>query len=93
MRNKVIRLKDEADGMVAVAVPIGIGVALGGAAVDYQVALRVSVKTADDIQQRSLTAAGMTQNCDKLAFTELKVDTLKCVNGIITDSVILSNAL
>ena len=79
--------------MVTVAVPIRVGIVIGGAAVYDKVALGVGVKTADDIQQRGLAASGGTQNSDKFAFTKLKVDALERMNSLLSNGVILSNAL
>ena len=71
VRNEVIALEDEADGVVAVTVPVGIGKVLRRLAVDDEIALRVVVKAADDVEQRRLAAARMAEDGDKLALAEL----------------------
>ena len=77
VRDEVVALKDKADGVVAVCVPVAVVVLLGGAAVDDEVAGGIAVQTADDVQQRGLAAAGLAQNRDELALTEGNVDTFE----------------
>ena len=74
MRDQVIALKDKADPVIAVVVPVPVFIFLGGAAVDQQVPAVGVIQTADDVQQRRLSAAGRTQNGDKLVFTQGHVD-------------------
>ena len=57
MRNKIIVLENEADGVVSVAVPIAVFEILCGFAFDNQVARCILIETADDIEQRCFTAA------------------------------------
>ena len=57
VRNEVIALEDKADGVVAVAVPVGVGKVLRRLAVDDEIAARIVVKAADDVEQRRLAAA------------------------------------
>ena len=71
VRNEVIALEDEADGVVAVAVPVGVGEVLCRSAADDEIAARIVVQTADDVEQRRLAAARMSEDGDKLALTEL----------------------
>ena len=77
VRDEVVALKDKADGVVAVCVPVAVVVLLRGAAVDDKVAGGVAVQTADDVQQRGLAAAGLAQNRDELALTKGNVDALE----------------
>ena len=88
MRNEVIALEDKADGVVAVAVPVGVGIILCGAPVYDQVAGAVLVKPADDVQECGLAAAGMTQYCDEFMLAELKVHALQRVDDGISHGVI-----
>ena len=71
VRNEVIALEDKADGVVAVAVPVGVGKVLRRLAVDDEIAARIVVETADDVEQRRLAAARMAEDGDKLALAEL----------------------
>ena len=80
VRDEVVALKDEADGVVAVRVPVAVVILLRGAAVDDEVTGGVAVQTADDVQQRGLAAAGLAQNCDELALTKGDVDALERLN-------------
>ena len=68
--DQVIALEHKADGVVAVGVPIPVGILLGGAAVDDEVAAGVLVQAADNVQQGGLAASGMAQHRHKLALPE-----------------------
>ena len=87
MRDEVVALKDEADGVVAVGIPVAVIVFLCGAAVDDEVAGGVAVESADDVQQRGLTAAGLAEDCNKLILAEGDVDALErldlCRSGLV----------
>ena len=50
VRDEVVALEDEADGMVAVGVPVAVAELLRGTAGDQQVAGRILVEAADDVQ-------------------------------------------
>ena len=88
VRNEVIRLEHEAYRVVAVAVPVGIGIIFCGAPVYDQVAGAVLVKPADNVQKRGLAAAGMTQYCDEFVLAELKVHALQRMDNGIAHGVI-----
>ena len=77
--------------MVAVSVPVTVFVLLGGRAVDDKVAGGIVVKTADDIEQGSLTAAGVTKDRNEFIFTEADADTAQGSNFILTASVLFNN--
>ena len=77
VRDEVIALKDKADGVVAVGIPVAVIVFLCGAAVDDEIAGGVAVEAADDVQQRGLTAAGLAKDCNKLILAEGDVDALE----------------
>ena len=70
MGDKVVALKDKAYRVVAVSVPISVLVILGGNAVDNKVARGIMVKSADDVEQRSFAAAGMSEYRNELVLTE-----------------------
>ena len=88
MRDEVIRLEHEAYRVVAVAVPVGVGIIFCGASVYDQVAGAVLVKPADNVQKRGLAAAGMTQYCDEFVLAELKVHALQRMDNGIAHGVI-----
>ena len=88
MRDEVIRLEHEAYRVVAVAVPVGVGIIFCGAPVYDQVAGAVLVKPADNVQKRGLAAAGMTQYCDEFVLAELKVHALQRMDNGIAHGVI-----
>ena len=93
MRDEVVGLKDKANGMVAVGIPIGVGKVLGRLVVYDKVAGGVLVKPADDVQQRRLAAAGVTEDRDKFVLTELQIHALERVDGRVANGVILLNVL
>ena len=72
-------------------IPISVLVFLRGLLRDGQVAFRVPVKTADDIQQRGLAAAGGSQHSDEFILTELDVNSSECVHLGISRKIILGN--
>ena len=86
--DQVIGLKDKADGVVAVGVPVGVRELSGGAPVDDQVSRAEAVQAADDVQQCRLAAAGVAQDRDKLALTKFEVDSLERVNFGIGDHIV-----
>ena len=60
--DQVVALEDEADGVVAVGIPVPVGIVLGRNAVDDEIAAVIAVQTADDVQKRGLTGAGGAQD-------------------------------
>ena len=77
MGDEVVALTDTADGVVAVVVPVGVLVVLGGHPVDDQVAAVVPVQAADDVQQGGLAGATLAQDGDELMFPEGNADPLQ----------------
>ena len=75
--DEVVALKDKADGVVAVVVPVGVLVVLGGPPVDDQVAAVVPVQAADDVQQGGFAGAALAQDGDELMFPEGNADPLQ----------------
>ena len=49
MRNEVVALKNEANLLVSIGVPLGILEVFGGFRIDKQITARVVIKPADDI--------------------------------------------
>ena len=92
MRNEVVGLKNKAYRVVAVSVPVAVGVLFGRSAVYYKVAVCVLIQTADDIQQRCFAAAGVAEHGDKLGFSELKIDPLERMHSLVADSIVLGYA-
>ena len=74
---RLVALKDKADGVVAVRVPIAVVVLLCGAAVDNEVAGGVAVQAADDVQQGGLTRAGGAQDGDEFAVAQVQADIIQ----------------
>ena len=92
MRDEVVGLKDEADGAVAIAVPVTVGKVTGGLAVYHKVAGAVLVKTADDVQKGGLAAAGVTEDRNKLALPKFQVNALERMDDLVADGLVLVNA-
>ena len=74
MRDQVIALEHKADGVVAVGIPVPVGVLPGGDTVDDEVAAVVPVKSADDVQQRCLARAAGSKNGHKLIIPQIQAD-------------------
>ena len=72
--DEVIALEHEADGVVAVGVPVPVGVAAGGDAVDDELAAVVAVEAADDVEQRGLARAAGAEDSDKFAVAQVEAD-------------------
>ena len=67
MRNQIVALEHEADGVVAVRIPIAILVLARRDAVDHQIAVVIPVEAADDVEQGGLAGTRGTQNRDEFA--------------------------
>ena len=72
--DEVIALEHEADGVVAVGVPVPVGVAAGGDAVDDELAVVVAVEAADDVEQRGLARAAGAEDGDEFAVAQVEAD-------------------
>ena len=81
VRDEVVALEDEADSVVTVNVPISIAVELCALAVYNEIARGVVIKTANDIEQRSLSAARCTENRYELVVTERDIYSAERVYG------------
>ena len=91
MGDQVIALEHEADGVVAVGVPVAVLVVLGGAAVDDEVAAGVAVQAADDVQRGGFAAAGGAQDGHELVFPELQVHPPQGLDGVPPQGVLLGD--
>ena len=72
--DQVVALEHKAHGVVAVGVPVPAAVSAGGHPVYDKVAFVVPVQPADNIQQRGLARAALTQNSHELAVPEIQRD-------------------
>ena len=68
--DEVVALEDEADGVIAVGVPVAVPEFSGRTAINDEVAAGVLVQTAYNVQQGGLAAAGVAQNGNKFIFPE-----------------------
>ena len=78
MGDQVVALEHKADGVVAVGVPIAVGVLFGGDPVDDKVTAVVPIQAADDVQQGGLTGAGGAQDGDEFAVAQVQADIIQC---------------
>ena len=72
--DEVVALEHEADGVVAVGVPVAVGVLFGGDAVDDQIAAVIPVQTADNVQQGSFAGAAGAEDGDEFVITQVQAD-------------------
>ena len=91
MRDQVVALEHKADGVVAVGVPIAVGVLFCGDPVDDKVTAVVPVQAADDVQQGGLTGAGGAQDGDKFAVAQVQADIIQCGLYKVTGFVFLAD--
>ena len=77
MGNQVVGLKDEADRVVAVGVPVAVLVFFGRYAVDDQVAAVIAVQSADDIEEGGLARAAGTQDRDEFVVAQVERDVVQ----------------
>ena len=91
MRDQVVALEHKADGVVAVGVPIAVGVLFGGNPVDDKVTAVVPIQPADDVQQGGLTGAGGAQDGDKFAVAQVQADIIQCGLYKVTGFVFLAD--
>ncbi len=89
VRDEVIGLEDEADGVVAVGVPVAVAEVFGGLAVDNEVTGAVLVEAAYDVQQRRLAAAGVTENGHELVPAEAQAHALERVHDRVARRIVL----
>ena len=80
MRDQIVGLKDKADRVIAVVIPVSVLILFGRFVGDGQIALCVAVQSADDVQQRCFAAAGRSEHRDKFILPELDVNALECLN-------------
>jgi hypothetical protein len=92
VRNQIVALEYETDGMVAVGVPVPVFEVLGRSAVDDQVTFGVLVETADDVQHGGLSAAGRSQDRDKLVAPKTQVDAFQRMDCVFTGEIVFFDA-
>ena len=77
VRDEVVALEDEADGVVAVGVPVAVAVLFGGGAVDHQITGIVAIQTANDVEQRGLAGPGGTEDSHELVVAQVQRDAVQ----------------
>ena len=77
VRNQVIALEHETDGMIAVGVPIPIGIFLCGNTVDDQIAAVITVQATNYVQKRRLSGATGSQNRHKFIIPQIQAYTVQ----------------
>ena len=79
VRDQVVALEHEADGIVAVVIPIRLLVFFCGNPIDDNIAAGVAVQTTDDVEHGGLAGTALSENGDKLVFPERNADSLQGV--------------
>ena len=92
MGDEVVALEHKSYRVVAVCIPVAVFEVVGVSAVDDEIALCVSVQTADDVEHGGLAAAGGAENRHKLRGSELKINTLEGVNDTAACGVVFFDA-
>ena len=90
---EVVTLEHEADAVVAVGVPIPVFIIFGGNALDDEIAARVLVKPADDVEKGGFAAPRMSEYRHEFLFAELQRYPFECVHGSVCYFVIFCDAL
>ena len=80
MGNEVVRLKHEADAVISVYVPIAVGIIFRGNAADDEIAGRVMVESADDVQKRCFSASRRTEYGNEFIGAEFERYAFECVH-------------
>ena len=93
VRNEIVGLKDKADRVVAVVIPVLVLILLCGAAGDRQVARGIAVEAADDIEQGGFAAARGAEHRHEFALPECDIHALERVYLGIAGEIILRNTL
>lgn len=65
--------------MIPIGIPVRVFVKLCGNTVDDQIAFRVAIQAANDVQKRGFPAAGRSENGYKFMFPEINIDTAQSV--------------
>ena len=89
--DEVVALEHKADGVVAVGVPVAVGVLFGGDAVDDQIAAVIPVQTADNVQQGSFAGAAGAEDGDEFVITQVQADIVQRILHEITGLVLFAD--
>ena len=81
VRDEVIRLEDEPDPVIAVDVPIPVFEVFRGLPLNDEIARRIMIESADDVEERRLAAAGRSEHADKFARAEFEAHPFERVNA------------
>ena len=93
MRDEIVTLKNKADRMIAVCVPVAVAEGVCRLAVYFKLAGCISVKSADDIEKCGLAAARWTQHRHELAVTEGQGNALQRFDRRVARNIAFSDLL
>ena len=81
MRNEVVALKNKTYRRIAISVPVLVVKIRSGNSADDEVARRVSVKSADDVEHGRFAATARAENSHKFALSEIERNFSQCMHG------------
>ena len=89
VRDQVIGLKDEPYAVVSVRVPILVGIIFRRLSLDHEIARRIAVQPADDVQKRRFAAARRAEDGNEFVAAEVYAHALERRDFIFPFPVIL----
>ena len=89
MGDEIVALKDETHRVIAVGIPVARAEILGRAVADDEIAVRVVVEPADDVEKGGLAAARGTQDGDELAPAEIDADPFQRMHDGVARDIVL----
>ena len=79
--------------MVAVRIPVAVGILLRGDVVDDKISGVIPVQTSDDVQKCGFTGTGRPQDSNKLIVPEIQGHTVQSFLMQLTGNIFFSNIL
>ena len=93
MHDQVVALKDKADCVVPIRVPVPVPVFFCRYAVDNEIAAVIAVESADDIEQRRLAGAAGPEDRDKFVVPQIETHAAECLLDVAAGLVLFSYIL
>ena len=93
VRNQIVALEHKTNGMVAVRIPVTVGIFFCGNAIDDQIAAVVPVQATDHIEQGGFAGTAGSQNRHKLVIPQIQAYAIQRGLDKISCDVLLANIL